>query len=259
MQERLVDVATPDGPMDTFVTHPETEGPFPVVVVFMDVWGLREELFDIARRIATVGYYCLVPNLFHREGRVRFDFRDGDGRTISFDRLDEKTRARIETTFNALSNAMAMRDVGALIHFLHSDRAARPGAMGGVGYCMGGRHVLCAAGHFPQSFVASASLHATALITDQQDSPHLLTGRFRGEIYCGFGACDRHTPPALVAQFAKLLQAGAAAATCVVHPGADHGYALPDRDVFDKQAANRDWEYIFPMFRRRLSGETAPD
>ena len=71
MQERLVDVATPDGPMDAFVTHPETDGPFPVVVVFMDVWGLREELFGIARRIATVGYYCLVPNFYHRAGKVR--------------------------------------------------------------------------------------------------------------------------------------------------------------------------------------------
>jgi carboxymethylenebutenolidase len=38
----------------------------------------------------------------------------------------------------------------------------------------------------------------------------------------------------------------------VVHRGADHGYALPDRDVFDKQAANRDWEHIFAMFRRQL-------
>ena len=37
-----------------------------------------------------------------------------------------------------------------------------------------------------------------------------------------------------------------------VHVGADHGYALPDRDVFDKFAANRDWEYIFAMYRRQL-------
>jgi len=56
MKERFVDVATPDGPMDTFAVHPEEGGPFPCVVVFMDIWGLREELFDIARRVATVGY-----------------------------------------------------------------------------------------------------------------------------------------------------------------------------------------------------------
>ena len=83
MHERFVDIATPDSAMDTFVTHPETGGPFPVVVIFMDIWGLREELFDVARRIATVGYYCLVPNFYHRHGKVRFEFRDGSGRMIS--------------------------------------------------------------------------------------------------------------------------------------------------------------------------------
>ena len=32
--------------METFVTHPEAEGPFARVVIYMDVWGLREELYD---------------------------------------------------------------------------------------------------------------------------------------------------------------------------------------------------------------------
>jgi hypothetical protein len=32
----------------------------------------------------------------------------------------------------------------------------------------------------------------------------------------------------------------------------DHGHALPDRDVYDKQGANRDWEVIFAMFYRQL-------
>ena len=147
---------------------------------------------------------------------------------------------------------MVVRDVGALIDFLRTDGAARAGAMGGIGYCMGGRHVLCAAGHFPQCFVASASLHGTAMISQQEDSPHLLASRFRGEVYCGYGEIDRHTPPELVAEMEKLFSRSAAELRYVVHRGADHGYALPDRDVFDKQAANRDWERIFAMFRRRL-------
>jgi carboxymethylenebutenolidase len=38
-----------------------------------------------------------------------------------------------------------------------------------------------------------------------------------------------------------------------LHLGADHGYALPDRDVYHKQAANRDWELMFAMFRAQLA------
>ena len=63
MHDRTIAVATPTGPMETFVTHPEQGGPFPPVVIYMDFWGLREELFDIARRVGTVGYYCMVPDV----------------------------------------------------------------------------------------------------------------------------------------------------------------------------------------------------
>jgi carboxymethylenebutenolidase len=255
MQERFVDVATPDGPMDTFVTHPEQHGPFACVVIFMDIWGLREELFDIARRIATVGYYCAVPNFYHRLGKVRFEFRNAEGRMISFDRLVPETRGSMEKAFRALSNGMVMSDVGALLHFLQKDRPAYAGPMGAVGYCMGGRHVLCAAGNFPHTFIACASLHGTDLISEQEDSPHLLADRMRGEVYCGYGENDRHTPPALVKQMKSLLSRKRLKLQYAVHAGAEHGYALPDRDVFDKQAANRDWEHIFAMFRRQLDPE----
>ena len=56
MQEQELDIQTNDGVMNTFVTHPEANGPFPVVIFLMDAPGKREELHDMARRIATVGY-----------------------------------------------------------------------------------------------------------------------------------------------------------------------------------------------------------
>ena len=66
MKERRIDIPTPAGKMETFITHPNGDGPSPLVILYMDVWGLREELFDIARRIATVGYYCAVPDFYSR-------------------------------------------------------------------------------------------------------------------------------------------------------------------------------------------------
>ena len=71
MRERTISVPTEDGQMETFITHPQEDGPFPAVVLYMDFWGVREELFDIARRVGTVGYYCMVPDFYYREGRVR--------------------------------------------------------------------------------------------------------------------------------------------------------------------------------------------
>ena len=84
-----VDIATPDGVMDAYAARPDDATPYPLVVVFMDIWGLREELFGIVRRIAGEGYHCVVPNLFHREGKFSYAPRNAEGRTLSFDLLPD--------------------------------------------------------------------------------------------------------------------------------------------------------------------------
>ena len=69
MIEETMDITTVDGQMETFICHPERGGPYPAVFFLMDAHGIREELRDMARRLATVGYYVLLPNLYYRAGR----------------------------------------------------------------------------------------------------------------------------------------------------------------------------------------------
>jgi carboxymethylenebutenolidase len=83
MHDRTVAIPTRAGQMETFITHPKEGGPFPAVVIYMDFWGVREELFDIARRVGTVGYYCVVPDLYYRQGRVRHEWRNEKNQMIS--------------------------------------------------------------------------------------------------------------------------------------------------------------------------------
>jgi len=252
MKERIVGIATPSGRMDTFVTHPEQDGPFPAVIIYMDIWGIREELFEIARRVGTVGYYCLVPDFYYRQGKVRHEFRDAQNRMISLHALDEERRQRVIAPGRALSNQMVVDDTGAILDFLRQGEPVRAGGVGAIGYCMGGRHVLCAAGHYPQSVIASASLHGTSLISDAADSPHRLADRLRGELYGGFAESDPYAPLSMVKELDMLLQPCPVTYRYAVHEGALHGYALPNRDIFHPQGAARDWEMIFAMFHRQI-------
>ncbi len=254
MIDRLIDIATPEGLMDTFIAHPHGKGPFPAVVIYMDFWGFREELFDVVRRVAAVGYYCIMPNLYHRQGKVRTAFYDENGKMISLEALDE-ARAKVALEpLTKLSNAMVVRDTKAILGFMYEgEEPVRRGAIGSIGYCMGGRYVLCAAGAFPDFFRAGASLHGTNMILDQEDSPHHLADKFRGELYCGYAETDPYAGPDTIRRMSEIMKA------CPyvhyhyeVHKGAGHGYALPDRDIFHKPGANRDWELIFAMFRRQL-------
>jgi dienelactone hydrolase len=54
MYEQLVEIAMPTGPMETFITRPRDGRPFAPIVLYMDIWGMREGLYDIARKVATV-------------------------------------------------------------------------------------------------------------------------------------------------------------------------------------------------------------
>ena len=67
MIETHLAIETGEGKMSTFVVRPESDGPFPVILFLMDAPGKREELHDMARRVAATGYYVMLPNLYYRD------------------------------------------------------------------------------------------------------------------------------------------------------------------------------------------------
>ena len=69
MIEETIDILTEDGQMETFISRPERNGPHTAIFLLMDAPGIREELRDMARRLATTGYYVLMPNLYYRSGK----------------------------------------------------------------------------------------------------------------------------------------------------------------------------------------------
>ncbi len=238
--------------MDGYAAHPARGGPFPLVVLFMDVWGLREELFAIARRIAGHGYYCLVPNLFYREGKIRYERRNAEGKMMSVVDVPAELREEMRVRSAKVDRLRAGADIAAMLAFCRGE-PVDPGPAGSVGFCLGGRVAFYAGQEFPERFLANASLHGTHLATEAEDSPHLMTHRLRGEMYCGYGAQDRFATP----EIRTAIDRAFAANPDVIyrqklHAGAHHGYALPDRDIYDGEATEADWREIFAMFGRQL-------
>src|SRR3979409_2676536 len=112
MNEKILDIPTRDGAIETFVCHPERGGPCPPVLFLMDAPGIREELYDMARRLATVGYYVLLPNLYYRAGR----------QTKEHAALREKAsaeRARMRAVRTKMTIPPVTDDVAALIAFAY--------------------------------------------------------------------------------------------------------------------------------------------
>lgn len=247
MQERVVDIQTRDGSMNSYVFHPDRPGPHPVVIHYMDSIGVREELADMCRRLATVGYYVLLPNLYYRLARCVDLDADRIGDPAYADRLEH-----MWTLNRHLSNTMIEQDTEALFSFLDTEPAARPGKLGIVGYCMSGRFVYRLAGAFPERVAAAASIYGARLVTDLPDSAHRLTHQIRGEMMFACAEHDHYISREALDQIGALMQQARVRGGIEFYPQAQHGFAFPQRRVYHKASAERHWERLFDLFARNL-------
>lgn len=240
MHEEFVDIATADGTMPSFSCWPDGDGPFPAIVFYMDAPGIRDELHDMARRLAAEGYYVILPDLFYRFGTLRFPFRD------------DNTRKIWHTAMANLSNAAVMDDTRAMLAHMEDLDVVKPGAKACIGYCMSGRLVTTAAGTFPDTFAACASLYGVGIVTDKEDSAHRLVKHIKGEMYFGFAEVDGTVPDFVLPTLTAELDAHAIKYTLEVHPGTGHGFCFPSRDVYDEAAAEKVWTHFMNMCGRIL-------
>jgi carboxymethylenebutenolidase len=242
MIEQHLDIPTADGAMNSFVVCPEEGVPFPVVLFYMDAPGKREELHQMARRLASVGYYVVLPNLYYRRTR---DFW-----------VQERTEAALATMFGHMAslNATTTRiDTTALLHFVDAQPQALASRIGAVGYCMSGPFVMWAAAQFPERLHAIASIHGAGMATDAPDSPHRMPPQIRCECYFACAETDKWAPPADIHQLAAALQAAGTPHRIEWYPGTEHGFVFPNRGAaYHQAAAERHWERLFSLFGRTL-------
>lgn len=241
MIEEHVEIQTKDGSMNSFITYPDEGGPFPIVLFYMDAPGKREELHDMARRIGTVGYYVVLPNLYYRDVR---EFNLG---------MSGATRERMMELMGNLSNSMVCEDTQAMFDFVAGQENARPGPVGITGYCMSGPFVFAAAAAFPDRIKAAASFHGVKLYGDEPESPHLDAHKIKGEMYFGCAEHDQLAPPSMIDPLEEHLKNTGINARVEWYPECQHGFVFPQREgMYDKDAAERHYERLFAMFTRNL-------
>ena len=242
MIELHLDLPTPDGAMNTFVVEPEEGGPFPVVLFGMDAPGKREELHDMARRLASVGYCVVLPNLYYRRSR---DFY-----------LKERTEAAMAEMFalmNTLDAGTTERDTAALLSFVDAHPSADSSRIGAVGYCMSGPIVVWAAAAFADRLRCIASIHGANMATGEPDSPHRSVSRLRCESYYACAEIDRWAPPEDIRALQAALELAQVPHRVEWYPGVEHGFVFPQRaGVYDRAGAERHWERLFSLFDRNL-------
>ena len=245
MIEQQLELATGDGVCTTFVVHPERGGPHPLVLFYMDAPGIREELRDMARRLASVGYFVMLPNLYYRQNVMELGPLPVDPKAPE--------RARMFALMHTVSIAGVLDDTRALLAWAGTQPAARTDRIGCVGYCMSGQFATNVAANFPERVRAAASIYGTELITDRPDSPHVVAARAKAEFYFACAGNDVFVPPEIPPALRAALARDGVNAEVEDYPGQAHGFAFASRPGYHKPSAERHWERLFALFARRLA------
>jgi carboxymethylenebutenolidase len=244
MQE--VAIPTPDGGARAYTFHPDGKGPWPAVIFFMDAPAIRPALFQMCERLASNGYFVLLPDMFWRAGpyapiNVAEAFKDEESRRAIFGKFMAST-----------DPVRSSRDTGAFLGWLAKQPEVKGDKVGITGYCMGGGLSLRAAGDYPDRVIASAGFHGGRLATDAPDSPHLLAPKIKAKVYVGGADEDAGFPPEQADRLREALTAAGVENTVEIYAGAKHGYAPPDMPAYNEAASERHWREMLKLFDEKL-------
>jgi carboxymethylenebutenolidase len=242
-----VEITTPVGTAEAYLSRPDDGEAHPGVLFIMDAFGLRQAIHAMADRIAADGYVVLAPNVFYRAGRAEEadapDLRDPAKRAAFFESLRPQIA---ELTPDRVS-----ADGAAYLDYLSG--VAAPGPVAITGYCMGGRVGWAIAGAHPDRVAALAAFHTAGLVTDADNSPHRTAPDVHAELYFGFADNDRNMTREQIATFERALDDAGASYRSEIYEGAAHGYTMADTAAFDEEASERHFRELHALLERTLA------
>lgn len=230
-----------DGTAMAVLRKRPADGRWPLVVMFHDGPGVRGATHEFAVELAGRGFDVVVPDLYHRHGRLL-------GWELHEREADPSIVERLWELLATLTDDGIQTDLDAALDVVAHD-VDRP--MGAVGFCVGARAVFRTMMRLPARFPVGAMWHPSFLVDDTPDSPHLTAGLFRGRLFIGIGLEDRMQPLASHRPFLDAVAArpGIEVAT---YPGADHGYTWRGWPSYDRAAADASFAATVALFREVL-------
>ncbi|HUF73242.1 MAG TPA: dienelactone hydrolase family protein [Gammaproteobacteria bacterium] len=242
----MVEIETPDGVADCFMTH-IPDGSHAGVIVWPDILGLRPTFMDLGRRLAAQGYAVLVVNPFYRSARAPVV---PEGASFG----DTEVRERVFSLAGELDPGTHFTDARAFVDYLDRHGSVAPDRrIGTIGYCMGGPMVMRTAAARPDRIGAAATFHGGGLATDADDSPHLLIPEMSAEFLIAVAENDDANDPEAKSTLRESFDAAGLAAEIEVYEGAQHGWCVPDSAVYHDEQAERAWSRLLALFERALA------
>ncbi len=242
LTERVVKVPTPDGTCDAFFVHP-AKGKHPAVILWPDIFGMRDSFKVMARRLAAEGFAVIAVNQFYRSLPFPVFATETEGRS-------PEGRAKMGPWLALLPPDAVGRDAQALVTFLDKQRAVnRKRGIGVQGYCQGGTFSVRSSTAVPSRIRAVGSFHGGGLVNDQPNSPHLSLPKSQASYLIAIAKNDDARNPADKDKIRTALAAAGRPAEVEVYAG-DHGWCVLDSPVYNQAEADRAHARLLALYAK---------
>ncbi len=232
-----VKIPVADGEIPGYRAMPDKGGPFPVVLVVQEVFGVHEHIKDICRRFGKLGYLAVAPELYARQGDVSKMANTSD---------------IVTKVVSKVPDAQVMADLDATAAWAQKSGKGNASKLGITGFCWGGRIVWLYATHNPRLKAGVAWYGRLAGSTSelQPKNPIDLVAELQAPVLGLYGGQDQGIPPDMIERMRAALKAANNPSEIVVYPDAPHGFHADYRPSYRPEAAQDGWKRLQEWFKK---------
>lgn len=232
-----VQIPVPDGMMAGYRAMPKGNGPFPVILVVQEIFGVHEHIKDICRRLAKLGYLAVAPELYFRQGDVS-NIKD-------FGEIIAKVVSKVP-------DSQVMSDLDATEAWAKKSGKGDTSRLGVTGFCWGGRIVWLYSAH--NKNVKAGVAWYGRLDTNRDDlhpkHPIDLVASLNAPVLGLYGGADMGIPNETVEKMRAALKEAGKPSEIVLYPDTPHGFYADYRPSYRKEQADDGWKRLQAWFKK---------
>lgn len=231
-----VEIPVAEGKLPAYRAMPATGGPFPVVLVVQEIFGVHEYIKDVCRRLAKEGYMAVAAELFARHADVK-----------ALNNLDAARAAVAKVPDHEV-----MADLDATVDWAKATGRGDTSKLAITGFCWGGRIAWLYTAHNPNVDAAVAWYGRLEGSPSPLNPSHPIdhVAKMRGAVLGLYGEADPGIPMASVEKMRAALKAAGKSDQIVTYKDTGHAFHADYRPSYRKEAAEDGWRRMLEWFRR---------
>jgi len=231
-----VQIPAADRPIPAYRAMPAQGGPFPVMLVVQEIFGVHEHIKDVCRRLAKAGYFAIATELYVRQGDVS--------------KLDSLNAIR--PIVAKVPDAQVMSDLDATVAYAKASGHADTARLGITGFCWGGRITWLYAAHGPT--VKAGVAWYGRLVGEPSalapKNPLDVAADLKAPVLGLYGGADQGIPQDTIAAMRKACAAAGKTCEIIVYDGAPHAFHADYRPSYRAGPAKDGWARMLAWLKQ---------